>query len=400
MQVNFKLVFPDSIVPEEVKKLSPMFPFCEGIINFLGDLGSSLLNDKESRKYPDVITFAYFCRKTNLLNLKKQYSRDKEVRLGRGVIFHIAPSNVPLNFGYSLVAGLLAGNANIVRLSSKDFPQVDHVVRHIEKISSEERNREIAKRVILVRYDRSSDANAFFSSLASVRVIWGGDSTISAIRENELPPRSFDVCFADRYSIAVISAKAILEADETELKKLANAFYNDTYLFDQNACSAPRTVFWLDDGELEKAKKLFWQYVHDFTVKKYNLQPVLAVDKLTTFYTQAVNMNLSKEEMEDNVVMRVNIKDLPANIDEYRCAGGYFCEKSIISLKEITEVISPKYQTLAYFGIEKDNLQKFIEECCPDGIDRIVPIGATTDFSLTWDGYDLIQTLSRIVSIS
>jgi len=33
------------------------------------------------------------------------------------------------------------------------------------------------------------------------------------------------------------------------------------------------------------------------------------------------------------------------------------------------------------------------------GIDRIVPIGATMDFSLIWDGRNLINTLSREVEI-
>ena len=35
----------------------------------------------------------------------------------------------------------------------------------------------------------------------------------------------------------------------------------------------------------------------------------------------------------------------------------------------------------------------------PNGIDRIVPIGKTTDFSLTWDGFDLIDTLSRKIEL-
>ena len=30
--------------------------------------------------------------------------------------------------------------------------------------------------------------------------------------------------------------------------------------------------------------------------------------------------------------------------------------------------------------------------------DRIAPVGHTMDFALTWDGYDLIRTLSRRIS--
>jgi hypothetical protein len=33
------------------------------------------------------------------------------------------------------------------------------------------------------------------------------------------------------------------------------------------------------------------------------------------------------------------------------------------------------------------------------GIDRIVPIGNALDIDFKWDGYDLIKTLSRIVSV-
>ena len=44
--------------------------------------------------------------------------------IGRGLAYHIAPSNIPINFAYSLVFGLLSGNTNIVRLSSKNFIQI------------------------------------------------------------------------------------------------------------------------------------------------------------------------------------------------------------------------------------------------------------------------------------
>ena len=56
---------------------------------------------------------------------------------------------------------------------------------------------------------------------------------------------------------------------DVEIKKLAEAFYNDTYLFDQNACSAPHTIFWLKSDNLDAAKKRFWTAVHEYTSKKH-----------------------------------------------------------------------------------------------------------------------------------
>ena len=104
---DLTLLFPQQIIWDEWIKYHPDIVFSEEVMDFLGALSASLLNDRESRIYPDVITFAFFCRKANLLRLKTQYV-DESLRLGRGIVFHIAPSNVPVNFGYSLVAGLLA----------------------------------------------------------------------------------------------------------------------------------------------------------------------------------------------------------------------------------------------------------------------------------------------------
>ena len=50
-------------------------------------------------------------------------------------------------------------------------------------------------------------------------------------------------------------------------------------------------------------------------------------------------------------------------------------------------------------GPNKEELTNVIHQLKPSGIDRIVPIGRTMDFSLIWDGYNMINSLSRIVEI-
>ena len=399
MKINaesYKLLYPATIDWDTFCAQKPDVPFSDEIIEYLNALSSALMKDKESRLYPDVVTFGFFCRKGNLLKLREEYCNGKDIRLGRGVLFHIAPSNVPVNFGYSMVAGLLAGNSNIVRASSKEFQQVSMIVKHMNDLAD---FNEVAKRIAVVRYDRDSEANAAFSAACNVRVIWGGDNTIATIRQNALPPRSFDVCFADRYSIALVNPAAVMKATDGEMEKLAQNFYNDTYLFDQNACSAPHLVFWKKDKDLEEAKLRFWKAVHDYTEKKYQYQDVMSVDKLTAFYKQAVGMECVKEETEDNLVMRTELKELPKNIDEFRCACGYFSEYDIDTLEEILPIVSIKYQTMAYYGFESEELREFVLKYRPVGLDRIVPFGETTAFALKWDGYNLIETFSRIPSV-
>lgn len=392
---QIQYLFPNQLDYEQWCAQRPDTLFSEDVLAYLNALSASLLRDPQSRQYPDVITFAFFCRKANLLRMKDEYQSAK-LRLGRGMVFHIAPSNVPINFAYSLVAGLLSGNHNVVRVSSKDFVQVDIVVRNMLSLQAD--YPEISRRIAVVRYEHDSNANAIFSADCHVRVIWGGDRTIQQIRENALPARSFDICFADRYSFAVFNADELV--NEADMDALALRFYNDTYLFDQNACSAPHLIIWLGDAHnVVKAKQLFWSAVQNLLDKRYVLQDIQAVDKLTALYRQSVAMNIRAEEYANNVLRRVELSQLPDDIDEYRCAGGYFTEYTAKTLDEIAPIIKNKYQTIAYYGLDKDRLISFVNRNKIVGVDRIVPVGETTAFSLIWDGYDLINMMSRIIDI-
>ena len=99
-------------------------PYEKGICNFLGDYSKELNKDKNTNKFPDVKALAFWCRKQKILDYKKNFSTEK-IRLGLGLIFHITPSNIPTNFAYSLIFGLITGNSNIVKVPSKNFEQVN-----------------------------------------------------------------------------------------------------------------------------------------------------------------------------------------------------------------------------------------------------------------------------------
>ena len=91
----------------------PDIPFSDISINFLDELSNVLRKSAESKIYADLMAFSFWCRKGNINKLKHDQD-GKNQRIGRGLAFHIAPSNVPLNFGYSFIFGLLSGNSNII----------------------------------------------------------------------------------------------------------------------------------------------------------------------------------------------------------------------------------------------------------------------------------------------
>jgi hypothetical protein len=374
-------------------------PFSEHAIAWLDALAHRLAIDPETRNYPGVATFAFYCRKGNLLHLKKRYLKQNSPRLGRGLVFHITPSNMPVTFAYSLVFGILSGNVNVVKVPSKKYPESEIIFNGLNELNKDPENREISARNVLITYPAENPANAYLSSICDVRIIWGGNDTIDAIRKHKLSPHAFDVTFADRYSLCVINADQFI--NEKLPEQVASGFYNDTYLFDQNACSSPHLIVWTGaDENIEIAQRTFWEDVYDRVKARYPFQPHAAVDKLTAFYYHAAQSGvIKKTDTPDNRLWRMELQELPGDIDKYRSSCGYFLEYKASSLTELSKVFSKKFQTLSYYGFDKDELVQFINQQKPAGIDRIVPIGKTTEFSLTHDGFNLIDTLSREIEI-
>ena len=376
---------------EDAVNAKPLTPFDDNVLEFFNDL-SKLLT--KVRDYSEVATFGFWCRKASLLNEKKNYD-DLGLRLGKGVVFHSTPSNVPVNFAFSLAAGLLAGNANIVRLPGKDFTQVTLITDAVSSLLAG-KHTSIAPYICFVKYPPNKELHDKFSSVCDVRMIWGGDGTINELRKSPLKPRATDLTFADRYSIAVIDADKYLETHDKPA--IAQAFYNDTYFSDQNACTAPRIIFWIGNGK-KAAKQTFWKSVRALARDKYELAPVQAVGKLAAFYKTAANIPVVLTESDDSYVTRISVDNADDKLMNYKYNSGFYFEHDINELRDILPICGERLQTLTYYGLAKEDLAAFFAECKPKGIDRAVPMGKSMDFALTWDGYDLIRQLSRRVVV-
>ena len=372
---------------ESVKSAAPLAPFSDEVILFLNDLSKRLMPEKE---FPDIVTLAFWIRKASLTKEKNKYD-DLNMRLGRGIVFHIAPSNVAVNFAYSLTAGLLSGNANVIRLPSKKFTQVDIITTAVnELINGSHKN--MFPYICMVQYPVNKDISDHLSKMCDIRVIWGGDKTIANLRQSPLKPRAYEITFADRYSAAIINADLYLK--EENKQKVAQNFYNDTYLNDQNACTSPHIIFWMGEKKSE-AKNLFWNNVNKLAREKYELTAVQAAGKLSALYKTAANACACSAKSTDNYVIRAEIDNIPENLMDFKYNSGFFFEHDISDLSEILPLCGKKFQTLTYYGLEHEIFENFFFKYKPQGIDRVVPLGSSMDFSLVWDGHDLIREMSR-----
>lgn len=375
--------------------IRPRVPFAPEVLDFLADLSTELRQNPEARRMGDVQSFAFWCRRPHLERMRQAYD-DKKRRLGRGLAFHVAPANVPVNFAFSLAFGLLAGCANVVRVPSVPHAVVDLVAAVIAKVLV--RHPHVAASNTLVRYDAASRHSADFSARADARLLWGGDATVLALRALPTPPRCVDVAFADRTSLCVMGAQAVLDLDQAGLDALAHGFFNDTYLMDQNACSSPHLVVWLGAGGAEAAQR-FWHALGRKAGADYPQTPVRAVDKYADLLEAVLDKEpISRARTYGGAVTVLEWSALPDGVAGCRGRFGLFRQVLADSLEPLAPHLDGRFQTLTAFGVDRDQLADFVVSHRLAGVDRVVAVGQALDMGLTWDGYDLIGQLTRVVA--
>ena len=352
------------------------------------------MSNKRAKQFSDVITFAYWIRKQSMLRYKSKYPTNNDTRrIGRGIIFHIAPSNVAVNYAYSLVTGLVTGNINVVRVPSKDFEQIKIINDSLAAALKSYPH--LSNYICLIRYNHEQSINDYYSSLADVRIIWGGDSTINIIRSSPMKPRSSEIVFADRYSFAVIDSDHYINSEHKS--SIIKHFYNDTYLTDQNACSSPKMIIWVGNS-IELAKQDFWDRVHTLVIKKYSFQQIMGVEKKLKACILATKIKGSKViPSKDNYIARMTIPFIDMDVIQ-SCFGnsGFFIEYDAKRIEDIIPLCNNlKCQTITYIG-NIEMFENIINSGCR-GVDRIVPFGRSMDFDFVWDGYDLVSSLTRII---
>jgi len=186
---------------------SALEPFSDIVIEFVDAFSKLLLTDAKFKSYPEVVALGFWMRTGSINKVKSDFFKRNVNRLkvSRGLVFHIAPSNVDTIFIYSLIVSILLGNRNIVRVSGKVSVQKDLIVDSLNTLLAYEKFSVVKSSVVLIGYEHNSDINKYFAVHCDVRIIWGGDATISTICEAAVSPRSLDIKFANKYSIAVLT---------------------------------------------------------------------------------------------------------------------------------------------------------------------------------------------------
>ncbi len=379
-------------------------PFDAIVCLFLECFSQQIMQSLSAKRYPDLVTFAFWLRRANLQRLQKQY-QDSLLRLGLGLVFHVTPGNVPVNSLYSLAFGLLAGNANVVRLPSTFFAQLNLACEILNDLLCQAVFIPLRSRILCIQYAHDATINRRLSDLCDARIVWGGDDTIQSFRQFPIPVRAREIHFADRTSFCVVHADSLLLQDQESLARIAEGFYNDTYLMDQNACSSPHVICWTGSSQalIADAQQYFWNALKVVVLRRYPREPLHGSEKLLQACKDAVLLDEldSVDWYDEPLVFRAQLRQLPIRWVELRGRYGYFyeCMADEDQLVSILKSVTTRVQTLTCFGYSHDFWRNILLKHRVVGIDRIVSIGSALDMDLVWDGYLLISELSRVVDI-
>jgi Acyl-CoA reductase (LuxC) len=378
-----------------------LLPFSDSSIDFCAGLSQAIFRDREAARFPELLALAFWMRKAELIALRSQFqamARTEAIAVPCGLVFHIPPSNVDTIFVYSWLLAVLTGNRNLIRMSARRAPQAEILLRLLRE-SLGQAEKVLRDSTIILSYGHDAEITKTLSMMCDVRVIWGGDHTVSLVRGVPLAVHARELTFPDRSSLGVVRAKPYLALTPQAREKLAEQFFNDAYWFDQMACSSPRLMVWCGTPEdARRASDIFWTALDCCVDKKrFAAAPAIHMRKLIFSCESIIDLAVSNYQRFQEVTI-LTLDSLKSYSREHS-GGGLFFSARVNHLSDLAPVLARKDQTLTYFGFNPDELKEFARSLAGKAIDRMVPIGQALQFSRFWDGKDLLREFCRLVHI-
>ena len=144
----------------------------------------------------------------------------------------------------------------------------------------------------------------------------------------------------------------------------------------------------------------FWDQLSKIAEKRFLFDDVHIVDKYTNLMENIIiQKDFNKVKMFKNNLYVIDPDKQTKEIENIRGINGTFFQKNINQINDLKQFITKKCQTISYFGFSKNNFKNFLLNNNLLGVDRVVPIGKALEIDIVWDGYEVIKSLSRIISI-
>ncbi len=381
----------------------PLAPFEPVLVEFAAALSRALTSGAELRAYPELVALGHWTRKASVLGYARELAAlagERLVFAPRGLVFHVPPANVDTIFVYSWLLSLWAGNVNLIRLPSRESPQLELLCAKLAALLAEPRFARVRRSLAIVRYGHEDAINRAISARVDMRVVWGGDATVAALRALPLAPAAHELSFGNRFSFSALATEPYLAAEPALRKQLAERFFNDALWFDQAGCASPRLVVWCGERTRgETAARLFFDELAQVVrARGFQVELGKAVDKLVFTYEAALDGRIAAQERLSGELSVLSLTSL-ADFDRAHPGAGLFFVAYVDALEQLVPFVTRRDQTLGHFGFAREELLGFVRRLAGRGIDRVVPLGQALSFHRIWDGYDLLQEFTRRVYV-
>lgn len=376
-------------------------PFAPHAIEAVANVSRRITGSTVAREFPELAALAHWFRPASLKIMRDQLfaSSGDHVLRPRGSVFVIAPANVDVLFIYGWLLSLLTGNSTVVRVSQKPSKARDAFLS-VVKDAVEDGATELVQASEIISYPHESEMTGRLSAWCDLRLVWGGDQTVASIRAVPLKPTALEAGFADRFSLAAFDADAILALDDRAVEETARKFVNDVMWFGQQACSSPRVIFWIGNpNRVEQAKARFWPLFAK-AVKGFEDEPAAMMARVTDLYEMAANGVIdSIAGPVAGLPGRGATRTPHAKVRDLHSGHGLLVEYRVNTLADLAPFLIDKDQTLVLQGFSAREVNNLAERLPNRAIDRMVRVGRATDFEVSWDGINLLDLMSRRVSV-
>ncbi|HDS1103280.1 acyl-CoA reductase [Stenotrophomonas maltophilia] len=395
----------DAALPDQLARLAslpPLSPFSAEARAFVADFARRVFALPVLREHPELATLAHWFRPAAQEQLSRRLlAPATEHLLARGLVFHLAPANVDVLFAYAWLMSVLAGNRNVARLSQKHSPQREALVSILHAMRDEGLHADVLQRSVLLTYPHDDAVTTLISRSCHARIIWGGDATVAKIRSLPLAPLAVELAFPDRFGVAAIDAAHVLQSSDADLQQLAHRFINDVLWFGQQACSSPRTLYWVGAQDVvQAARARFWPAVRS--------QSGVVADEPAAMMARVTDAHLMAALSSDDLHSGSSLGSYPLTLDATRADGnlrelqsghGLVVDVQLDALEALAPQLDDRDQTLVVHGFARESLIKLLDRLGNRAIDRIVPFGRALDFHPVWDGTDLLDVLTRKITL-
>ena len=380
----------------------PMKVGDELIITFLNELSKSILKTPFFKAEPSFIALGFWLRKTNIKRIlsENNYIENNDIFVAKpiGKVFHLCPSNVDTMFIYSLVLALLAGNKNVVRISSKlenDF--IFKLFDLFNELLQKEEYKLFSDYINVITYERSDKLNEEISINVNGRIIWGGDETVSQFKKYPTKPKVKDLFFTDKVSLGIINIENEMKF-HANIDIIINNLYNDIFTFNQKGCSSPHSLFIVSNTvNKNRALEKIYEGLSIKAQRDYE-------EDISSIALLKLNQGVV-DVIENKVVETINSSNyitflkLRTNEVPHSCGAGYLYYQFAENIEEVKSYINNKTQTITNWGLSKRQIHSFLNDLDVEYVDRVVPLGKALDFDYIWDGYNIFMEMLSFKSI-